>query len=48
MGLFAARKTIVIDRDGKVAHVEEDVSPKTAGADLVTILEGLGERVSPR
>jgi peroxiredoxin len=41
-GLFASRKTIVIDRDGLVAFIDDKVSPKTAGEDLVTILADLG------
>jgi len=41
-GLFASRKTIVIDREGRVAHIEDKVSPKTAGEDLVALLTGLG------
>ena len=41
-GLFARRKTFVIDRDGLVAHIEDKVTPKTAGDDLVRLLERLG------
>jgi peroxiredoxin len=40
--LFARRKTFVIDRDGLVAHVETKVIPKTAGEDLVRLLDELG------
>jgi peroxiredoxin Q/BCP len=40
-GLFASRKTIVVDRDGLVAHIETKVSLKTAGEDLVRVLAGL-------
>lgn len=42
LGLFAQRKTFVIARDGLVAHIEEKVTPKTAGDDLVRWLERLG------
>ncbi len=42
LGLFAKRKTFVIDRDGLVLHIEEQVTPKTAGDDLVRLLERLG------
>ena len=41
-GLFASRKTFVIDREGRVAHIVTKVSPKTAGEDLVGILVSLG------
>jgi len=43
-GLFASRKTIVVDREGRVAHVENKVSPKTAGEDLIRVLAGLEAR----
>jgi peroxiredoxin Q/BCP len=42
IGLFASRKTIVIDREGRVAHIETKVTPTTAGADLVSLLTTLG------
>ena len=42
LGLFARRWTFVIDRDGLVAHIEKEVTPKKAGADLLRLLEGLG------
>jgi len=42
LGLFAQRKTFVVGRDGLVAHIEEQVTPKTAGDDLVRLLEQLG------
>ena len=41
VGLFASRKTIVIDREGLVAHIDTKVSPKAAGEDLVRVLAGL-------
>ncbi len=41
LGLFPRRWTFVIDRDGNVAHVEKQVSPRSAGVDLVKVL-GLG------
>jgi len=42
LGMFARRWTFVIDRDGLVAHIEKNVSPKTAGNDLVQLLGILG------
>jgi len=42
LGMFARRWTFVIDPDGLVAHIEKNVSPKTAGNDLVELLETLG------
>ncbi len=42
LGLFARRWTFVIDRDGLVVHIEKKVDPKTAGTDLVRLLETLG------
>ena len=40
-GLFATRKTIVIDEEGAIAHVETKVSPRTAGDDLIALLAEL-------
>ena len=45
IGLFAARKTFVIDIAGNLAHVQEKVSPKSAGDDLLRVLEGLSGRL---
>jgi len=42
LGIFARRWTFVIDRDGAVAHIEKNVTPKTAGPDLARLLERLG------
>jgi peroxiredoxin Q/BCP len=42
LGLFARRRTFVIDRDGLIAHIEERVAPATAGDDLVRLLQTLG------
>ena len=39
--LFPRRWTFVIDRDGTVAGIEKRVGPKTAGVDLVALLEKL-------
>jgi peroxiredoxin Q/BCP len=41
LGLFPRRWTFVIDRDGNVAFIEKQVSPKSAGVDLVALLERL-------
>ncbi len=42
MGLYAARNTIYIGSDGKILFIDTEVSPKTAGKDLVARLEALG------
>jgi peroxiredoxin len=42
LGLFARRRTFVIDRDGLIAHIAERVAPATAGDDLVRLLQALG------
>lgn len=42
MGLYAARHTIYIGSDGKILYVDREVSPGTAGKDLVARLEELG------
>jgi len=42
IGMFAQRKTFVIDRDGLIAHVVTKVSVNTAGEDLVRLLDELG------
>ena len=39
--MYAARHTFVIDRAGKIAAIDTDVKPKSAGADLVALLETL-------
>ncbi len=39
LGLIPRRWTFVIDRDGNIAHIDKQVGVKTAGADLVAILE---------
>ena len=39
---YAKRWTYYIDPDGVIARIDKDVSPRTAGADLVTHLEELG------
>lgn len=41
-GLYAARHTIYIGKDGQVLLVDTAVNPKTAGDDLVARLEELG------
>ncbi len=45
IGMFAARRTFVIDIEGNLAHIQQNVSPRVAGADLLRILEGLSGRV---
>ena len=42
MGLYTARHTFYIGVDGTILHVDRDVSPGTAGADVVARLEALG------
>ena len=39
---FARRWTFVIDREGRVLHVDRDVRVATAGRDLAATLERLG------
>ena len=41
-GLFAARHTIYIGRDGKVLLVDREIRSSTAGSDMVTRFEQLG------
>ena len=41
IGLFAARHTFYIDAEGNITHVDRNVSPDTAGQDLVARLEAL-------
>ncbi len=41
IGLFAARHTFYIDAEGNIAHIDRNVSPDTAGQDLVARLEAL-------
>ena len=42
MGLYAARHTYYIGKDGKILYIDTDVNPSTAGEDLVKHLERLG------
>jgi len=42
MGMYAARNTVYIGKDGKILYVDRDVKPATAGADLAARLEVLG------
>ena len=42
MGLYAARHTFYIGTDGKILYIDRDVSPKTAGPDVVARLAELG------
>jgi len=41
-GDYAARHTIYIDIDGKIAYVDSKVSPSTAGSDVASRLAELG------
>lgn len=41
-GKRAARNTVYIGADGKILLIDRDVSPRTAGADMVAQLEKLG------
>ena len=41
-GLYARRWTFYIDRAGVIRKIDQNVSPDTAGADLVRTLEELG------
>ncbi len=42
LGMYAARQTFYIDRDGRVVYIDRDVSTKSAGPQLVERLETLG------
>jgi peroxiredoxin Q/BCP len=39
---WASRWTFYIGRDGRILHVDKDVNPSTAGADVVARLKVLG------
>ena len=39
---YCARHTIYIGKDGKVLHVDREVNPGNAGADVASRLESLG------
>jgi peroxiredoxin Q/BCP len=41
-GLAARRWTFVVDREGRIAHIDKKVAPGTAGADLSQLLGQLG------
>lgn len=41
-GNFAMRWTFYIDKDGFIRHIDREVSPATAGQDLVARLQALG------
>lgn len=49
LGLYAARETFYIDGAGKIAYIDRDVNPLTAGADVAARLAALGapRRASP-
>jgi peroxiredoxin Q/BCP len=39
---YSARHTFYIGKDGKILHVDREVKPSTAGADIVARLDKLG------
>lgn len=39
---FASRVTFYIDGEGRIAYIDREVSPVTAGADIAARLEALG------
>ena len=41
-GMYAARHTFYIGKDGKLLHIDRQVSPGTAGPDVVARLMELG------
>ena len=41
-GMFTARQTFYIGRDGSILFVDEDVKPRTAGEDVARRLAELG------
>jgi peroxiredoxin Q/BCP len=41
-GAYALRWTFYIGKDGKIARIDKEVKPATAGADMVRNLEELG------
>ena len=47
VGLYAKRQTIYIGADGTVLHIEREVNPSTAGADMAARLEALGVPSKP-
>lgn len=42
LGLYAARTTIYIGKDGKILFIDTDVNPRTAAEDMVARLTELG------
>ena len=42
MGAYASRHTVYIGKDGKILHVDREVKPATAGADIADRLAALG------
>lgn len=41
-GAYAQRWTFYIDKTGKIARIDKEVSPQSSGADLLKNLEDLG------
>ena len=41
-GKYAGRHTVYIGADGKILYVDREVSPGSAGDDVVALLEKLG------
>lgn len=44
---FANRWTFYIGTDGKVLRIDQDVNPRTAGADVAVALQALGVKPAP-
>jgi len=44
---WASRWTFYIGRDGRILHIDKDVSPSTAGEDVVARLKTLGVPLRP-
>ncbi len=42
LGMASKRVTFYIDKDGKIAHVDDDVRPETAAQDIVRKIKELG------
>ena len=47
VGKFTKRHTFYIGADGRILHIDRNVSPQTAGADVAARLETLGVPKKP-